>query len=197
MPALYLVRHGRAAAGWDTAVDPPLDTHGVAQAEHAAHHLCEQLVGRPVRIVTSPLRRCRETASAFERLVAASGSAPAPVHVQEQIAEIPSPQGVAIAERVTWLRRVMQGTWTELVTSDGRAYEAFHRTLVQWARDVNTDTVAFSHFIAINAIIGAATGDDRVVIRRLDNASITRIDVSPTGELSFVSGGNEADTLIR
>jgi broad specificity phosphatase PhoE len=55
----------------------------------------------------------------------------------------------------------------------------------------------FSHFIAINAVIGAATGDDRVVIASLDNCSITVFDVPGDGTLSLVSTGGEADTLIR
>ena len=42
---------------------------------------------------------------------------------------------------------------------------------------LDADTVVFSHFVAINAAIGAATGDDRVVIRSLDNCSVTVIDV--------------------
>ena len=32
MARLYLIRHGRAAAGWDTAMDPPLDDLGREQA---------------------------------------------------------------------------------------------------------------------------------------------------------------------
>jgi broad specificity phosphatase PhoE len=62
---------------------------------------------------------------------------------------------------------------------------------------VKEDTVVFSHFIAINAVIGAATGDDRVVIASLDNCSITVFDVPGDGTLSLVSTGGEADTLIR
>ena len=58
-------------------------------------------------------------------------------------------------------------------------------------------TVVFSHFIAINAVIGAATADDRVVIASLDNCSITVFDVSDSGEIRLVETGGQADTLIR
>ena len=47
------------------------------------------------------------------------------------------------------------------------------------------------------AAIGAATGDDRVVIASLDNCSVTVIDVSEDGTLTLVETGGEADTLIR
>ena len=55
---------------------------------------------------------------------------------------------------------------------------------------------SFSHFIAINAAIGAATGRRPVVIRSLDNCSVTVIDVID-GVAAPVEGGHEADTLIR
>ena len=56
--------------------------------------------------------------------------------------------------------------------------------------------MVFSHFIAINAVIGVALGDDRLVIRSLDNCSVTVIDVVD-GLPVLVEGGHEADTLIR
>ena len=59
-----------------------------------------------------------------------------------------------------------------------------------------SDTVVFSHFVAINAVIGAAIGNDRLVIRSLDNCSVTIIDITD-GRLVLVEGGEEADTLIR
>jgi broad specificity phosphatase PhoE len=58
------------------------------------------------------------------------------------------------------------------------------------------DTVVVSHFVAINAVIGACLGDDRLVIRSLDNASRTVVDVDG-GRFALVEGGREADTLIR
>ena len=54
-----------------------------------------------------------------------------------------------------------------------------------------------SHFVAINAVIGACLGDDRVVIRSLDNTSVTVVETSPAAGCSLVAGGHEADTLIR
>ena len=44
--------------------------------------------------------------------------------------------------------------------------------------------------------IGVAIGDDRLVIRSLDNCSVTVMDVED-GRLRLVEGGHEADTLIR
>lgn len=196
MALLYLVRHGRAASGWDTAMDPPLDDLGREQAAAAASKLVVRVQDTKWSIadidaVTSPLLRCRQTAEAFE---VATGLA---TRVEPRIAEIPSPSGVEMGDRVTWLRRAMQGTWSELVQRDGNVYGEFRRTLVRWASGIRRDTVAFSHFVAINALIGAALDDDRLVIRSVDNASITVINVARDGALSLVEGGAEANTLIR
>ncbi len=193
MAHLYLVRHGRAAAGWDTDVDPGLDDVGVQQAAVVAERLAERISGnkREVCVVSSPLRRCQETAVPFASLIGTSAT------VEPRVSEIPTPIGVALAERTDWLRRVMQGTWSQVFATDGQAYLEFHSALAQWARSTTRDTVVFSHFIAINALIGLALDDDRVLIRSLDNASITTLQVGTDGGLALIEGGDEADTLVR
>ena len=183
MSRVYLVRHGRAAAGWNTDPDPGLDAVGRAQAQEMTTRLAP--LG-PLHLVTSPLQRCRETAAG---LAAAWGAA---AQVEPAVAEIPSPEGIAMADRVEWLREAMRGTWAAL----GPRYTAFRDEVVAAVAAMPSDTVVCSHFIAINAVIGAALGDDRLVIRSLDNCSVTVIDVVD-GHLSLVEGGHEADTLIR
>jgi broad specificity phosphatase PhoE len=182
MPRLYLVRHGRATAGWEED-DPGLDDVGRAQAVAVAEHLTP--LG-PLALVTSPLRRCRETAAPFvARWETAATVSPA-------VRELPSPDGVPAAGRPAWLRSVMGGTWAAL----GPHYVRFRDDAIAFLRSLAGDTVVVSHFVAINAAVGAATGDDRVVILSLDNCSVTMIDASPLG-LTLVEGGHQADTLIR
>jgi broad specificity phosphatase PhoE len=180
---IYLVRHGRAAAGWDDDADPPLDPRGREQADDVAARLAP--LG-PLPVLTSPLLRCRQTAAT----IAAAWDAEAAV--EPAVAEIPSPEGVPMGERVPWLRAAMAGTWAEL----GPRYVAFRDGVAACLLGLTTDTVIASHFVAINAAIGVATGDDRLVIRALDNCSVTVVEVAD-GSLELVEGGHEADTLIR
>ena len=105
MTRLYLVRHGRAAAGWDTDPDPGLDEIGQRQADDVAARLAP--LG-PLRILTSPLRRCRETSAGLAQAWHVEAE------VATAVAEIPSPEGVAMADRIEWLRVAMRGTWSEL-----------------------------------------------------------------------------------
>jgi broad specificity phosphatase PhoE len=180
---LYLVRHGRASAGWDTDVDPGLDELGRQQAVATAH--VRAPLG-PLEVITSPLRRCQETAAAL-----AGGWGVVPV-VDPAVAEIPSPVGVEMTQRVQWLREAMKGTWGDL----GHRYTTFRDGVVTRLAACAHDTVVFSHFVAINAAIGAALGDDRLVIHSLDNASVTVLEVT-NGRFTLVDVGREADTLIR
>lgn len=184
---IALVRHGRASAGWDTAVDPGLDELGCAQADDAAKKLDQIFVGEQVEIITSPLVRCQQTAVEFAKL------RNAPVRVCAEVAEIPSPVGVEMSGRVDWLRVAMQGSWADL----GSEYVAFRDAVVKFVQSLETSTVIFSHFIAINSVIGALTDDDRLVIRSLDNCSITLLDRDAAGNLRIAQTGHEADTLIR
>ena len=200
MTLVRLVRHGRAAAGWDTALDPGLDEVGRAQAASVAERLdgsrevhdvhdVPDADGLP-QIVSSPMRRCRETAAAF---AARRGSE---VRIADAVAEIPSPEGHAMADRVTWLRGAMEGEWSAL----GDRYTTYRDGVVAFVASLTVPTVVFSHFVAINAVIGRCLGDDRLVIRRLDNCSVTtvRVDLQDGAPvLRLVAGGDEADTLIR
>jgi broad specificity phosphatase PhoE len=180
---LHLVRHGRAAAGWDTDVDPDLDDLGWAQAHELALRLAS--VG-PDDVITSPLLRCRSTAAPLCAVWQVE-----PI-VEPVVSEIPSPHGVEMGERVAWLREVMTGSWAEL----GARYVGYRDRVVARLAEIERDTVVFSHFVAINAVIGHCLGDDRLVIRSLDNCSVTIVDVVD-GAWSLVETGREADTLIR
>jgi broad specificity phosphatase PhoE len=95
--------------------------------------------------------------------------------------------------RVDWLRVAMQGTWADL----GGEYVEFRDLVVKFVQSLETNTVVFSHFIAINAVIGSLTSDDRLVIRSFDNCSITLLDRDSAGSLRIAQTGHEADTLIR
>jgi broad specificity phosphatase PhoE len=179
-----MVRHGRAAAGCDADPDPPLDEVGRSQAAAVADRLA---AGAVLPIVTSPLRRCQETAA-----VLASRWNVTPV-IDAAVGEIPSPLGVPITDRVGWLRQAMAGEWAAL----GGRYTDYRDAVAAWVAERREDTIVFSHFVAINAVIGAAMGDDRLVLASLDNCSVTTFDVDASGGLRVVEVGTEADTLIR
>jgi len=183
MVRVHLVRHGRATGGWDVDPDPGLDDVGRAQADR----LVTRLAGlAPGPITCSPMRRCRETAAPL-----AAAWAIEPV-IDPTVSEIPSPPDVPIGQRVPWLRAAMTGSWGDL----DEAWTAYRDMVVAFVASRPVDWLIVSHFVAINAVIGACLGDDRLVIRSLDNTSVTVVGATPGG-LVLVEAGAEADTLIR
>lgn len=177
-----LVRHGRAAAGWGDEPDPRLDDTGVAQAARVADLLAP---AGPLAVATSPLARARETA---QPLADRWGVLP---RVEPRVGEIAA-AGVQMADRAAWLRRVMASTWREL----GPELLEWRSALLDALREADRDTVVFTHFIAINAAVGAALGDDRVVCFRPANGSVTAVELHE-GAFRVVSLGDEAETQVR
>jgi len=181
MVQLYLVRHGRAAAAWDADHDPGLDETGRREAEAAAGALAS--LG-PLQLLSSPLRRARETAAAFERIWRCLA------RIEPRVAEIPSPTA-DLKERGEWLKGVMAGRWSD----QPAPLRAWRERVVASLAECAVDTVVASHFIAINVAVGWATGDDRVICFKPANGSFTRIDVAGD-RLSLVRLGREAEGRV-
>jgi broad specificity phosphatase PhoE len=141
----------------------------------------------PQPIVASPLRRCRETAAALADLWGVEPS------IDDRVGEIVSPSDHAgLTARSEWLRGAMQGTWSAL----GAEHHAWRNAVVDRVRACDEDTVIHSHFVAINAVVGAALGDDRLVCFAPDNCSWTVIDVDGL-DLRVVELGRQATTEVR
>lgn len=182
MAKVYMVRHGKAAAGFDGHVDPGLDDLGRSQAEATATMLAD--LG-PLTIYSSPLARARETAAPLaERWSSA-------VIIEPRVAEIPSPTE-DLAERSAWLRQVMAGSWSAL----DEPLQAWRRALVDCVTAMPADSVVFCHFIAINVAVGNAENDDRMVIFSPDNGSVTTLS-NDGGKLQVLELGGTAVTHVN
>jgi broad specificity phosphatase PhoE len=179
---LYLIRHGQASAGFAEALDPGLDEIGQAQAQAVAQELA--LLG-PLPVVTSPLRRARETAAAFESLWGVQA------RVEPAVAEIPTPT-MDLQARIAWLRRAMHGRWGDLPA----AYQEWRSQVVACLVALGTSAVVTTHFVAINVAVGAATDDDRMVCCEPDHCSCTVLEVVD-GRLRVVTLGRQRATQIR
>jgi broad specificity phosphatase PhoE len=183
-----MIRHGRPASTWgDADQDPGLDATGAEQAKAVAETLLALPVAeRPTRVVSSPLRRCRETA---QPLADALGVA---VEIDPRVGEIPTPAALAAEARPGWLRQAFQGKWSE-IRGD--------LDYVAWTREVagsvasHPGAAVFSHFVALNAAVSAATGGEAVAAFRPDHVSVTVFDLVD-GALILVDKGREASTQV-
>ena len=184
MPTIVMVRHGRAAAGFGSHRDPGLDDVGRAQAEATAEELVRRFE-KPVPIYSSPLMRAQETAAVLARRWGSE------VILEPRVAEIPSPTE-DLSERARWLQGVMAGRWADLPPD-----------LIRWRQEMidcvlgyETDAVVFCHFIAINVVVGAATGGEELIVFKPDNASMTDIGTEG-GEMKLITLGRETETRVN
>jgi len=182
MTRLYLVRHGRATGGFGDAADPGLDATGHQQAASMATRLAP--LG-PLPMMTSPLRRARDTAAALEREWNTMAL------VDTGIGEIPAPSD-DLAAREAWIRQAMGQTWDEL----GVRYTSWRTMVTELLLRIKVDTVVVSHFVAINAVIGQAAGDDRIMCAPVANASVTVVD-HDAHTFSVVEIGEQDATVVQ
>lgn len=188
MPRLYVIRHGKPAAVWGgDDEDPGLDAAGQAQANAARDWLLALPPGeRPSRVVSSPLRRCRETAQPTAQALGVE------IEIDPVVGEIPTPAALAAADRPGWLRNVFGGTWREI--EGDLDYEGWRTAIVRYLAGRGGAAV-FSHYVAINAAVSKLAGEDKVLTFRPDHASISVFDAD--GEtLTLVAKGPEAVTGV-
>ena len=185
MTTVTLVRHAQAAAGWGDSLDPDLSADGFRQAEA----LADEIGGAgPLPVVSSPLLRARSTAAALERrwgLVA---------RVEPRVGEIPSPPGVGLADRGPWLADVMRRSWDD--PEVGPELLRWRRGLVEAVASMTEDTVVTTHLVAINAVLGEAVGDSRLLSFRPGYCSRTVLGVG-SGGLRLLEKGEEGVTVVR
>ncbi|WP_116807148.1 histidine phosphatase family protein [Steroidobacter cummioxidans] len=189
MPRLYLVRHARPAASWGEDPDPGLDATGLTQAQATAEELARSLSRLP--LYSSPMRRCRETAQPLAQIWFCN------VELMPAVAEIPSPP-IPFSARRDWLIAAMRGTWQQLhenAPAGSIDYLQWRRDLLESLLAIKHDCVIYSHFIAINAAVGAAQKTDDVVCFRPDHAAVTVVS-NDRKRLRVVELGRQADTLV-
>ena len=179
MAKLYLVRHGKATAGWDEDYDPGLDELGRSQARRAAQALKPLGI---LRIISSPLARARETAIPLAEAWGCS------VEIEERVGEIPPPEK-GLSDRGLWLGEVITQKWPDL----SRDLRVWRDGVIEGLFSLDSETVVFSHFIAINAAVGKATGDERVLSFMPHNGSITVISTE-NGRFELVRLGSQGET---
>ncbi|MGE0741324.1 MAG: histidine phosphatase family protein [Hyphomonadaceae bacterium] len=183
MSRLFLIRHAEPAAAWGgDALDPGLSELGQARAEACALSLLE--LG-PLQVQCSPMRRCRETAAPF---VARAGVA---ANIAPPVSEVVAPAGAA--DRRAWLQQNFDwrpGAPTRPWPDREPALRTWRAELLDFVQSLQADAAVFSHFIAINVIVGAAMRRDETIVCRPGHASITELAVRD-GDINLVQMGEE------
>ncbi|PZR31042.1 histidine phosphatase family protein [Caulobacter segnis] len=188
MGLVHVIRHGKPASTWGGADDDPgLDGLGLEQARAVAREIAALPPGaRPRRVVSSPLRRCRETAAPLAEMLGVA------VEIDPRVGEIPTPAVLSGAERPAWLRQAFTGRWADIVGD--RDYAAWARSVAAALLE-HEGAAVFSHFVALNAAVATATGGEDVVVFRPDHCSRTVFRVEQ-GRLILAEKGREAQSQV-
>lgn len=188
MSRVYLIRHAKPSATWGGDDDDPgLDAQGQSQALKAAETLMALAPAqRPTRVVSSPLRRCQETAKPFADAIGVA------LEIDPAVGEIPTPSGLSAEARGPWLRNAFLGAWADI--KGDLDYDAW-RTGVAKAVASRENAAVFSHFVAINAVLTTLAGEPQVIAFRPDHASISVFDLQD-GVLTLLERGPEASTQV-
>jgi broad specificity phosphatase PhoE len=92
----------------------------------------------------------------------------------------------------------VRGTWKELRETAPQGsidYLQWRDNVIDALLATMHDCVIYTHFIAINAAVGAATGSDAVLCFRPDHASVTVFETDGAG-LRLIMLGRQADTSV-
>jgi broad specificity phosphatase PhoE len=146
---IYLIRHGEPAGAYGAHPNPGLTELGVRQAFAAAEALA---------------KAGRQTGDHL-----AAGAQPGDGGAVRKADGDARPDRAGVGEIITppghrgsrgWLKGVMAGGWS---ATDERL-QAWRKSVLAAVESLPDETAVFSHFIAINAIVGLLTDDDRVVV---------------------------------
>jgi broad specificity phosphatase PhoE len=168
MATIFLARHGRTALNaqgvFQGRLDPPLDATGREQA--AA--LAALAAALPVRaVVSSPLRRARETAEALGR----------PVAVDERWAEIDVGDWAGRPHAEVGVDALAGFRAFALPPPGGETFDAVRARVVAAWDDLQPGTLVVSHGIALRLLLealGEPTG-------LLENAALRSVEHRPAG----------------
>lgn len=158
---LYWVRHGEAAASWENALDPGLSEKGIEQAARVAHYFGSTA---PLPIYSSPLARARQTALPLAKFWQRN------VDIIDSLGEIPTPKGLS-GSRLEWLLSIKDSAWQDLPPE----LLEWQQRIIQFVENQTQSAVIFSHYIAINRIVGWVKNSGSVVNFNPGNCSITRV----------------------
>jgi broad specificity phosphatase PhoE len=174
MARLFLVRHGEPADEWGSGRDPGLSRFGRSQVDHCAQRLAE--LG-PMKVVSSPLKRAQESAAPAAKLLRQS------VTLEPRIGEVQPSAGVTDVK--AWMRENFSAISAKKWTDIDPRLQQWREGVLAAVRAINADTAMFTHYVAINVIMGAALQNDATATCRPDFASITEFKVE-RGDIQLV-----------
>ena len=182
MGTIYLIRHGEAGASWNQDRDPGLSDLGRQQALA----VMQQFRDGPVcPIYSSPLRRVRETAGPLATHWGVD------VITVPAFAEIPTPAGHSLEQRLQWLLALRDQHWdtasAELLT--------WRENIIAALQQLPDNALVFTHFMVMNTVVGHLMERPEYVCYQPGNGSILTLQ-KEGGGIKVADLGAESATRV-
>jgi len=171
---IFLVRHGEALVPWSQGGNSGLSEIGKQQAEEVSASLSH--LHEP-QLISSPLLRALETGSRLSKFLGIE------LIVDDRYCEVPLSLDLEV--RKSWLRNVSSMRWC---TMDDRVTR-WRSNAWTALMELHQDSVIFTHFMLINALLSRATSNENLVCFEPNYGSITRLRISNAGDCEVVSLG--------
>jgi broad specificity phosphatase PhoE len=180
MTRVFLARHAEPAKSLDVLhTNWPLGRFGNNQADYLAERLMEFA---PLQVVSGPSLRCKQSAEHAAKRLRTS------VKIDPRVGEIVPPAGTS--DVYAWLLRVFNPekpmSWDQLDANLNK----WRNDTIKAVSELQQDTVVFTHFANINAVMAAAIRLENTVVCRPEYASITEFSVV-NGDIRLVMNGTE------
>ena len=186
--SIILVRHGEASASWGDDPDPGLSKIGIDQANKLIDNknlpsLLEY------DFVSSPKSRALMTAAPLINKYSKN------LITDKTFTEIPS-TGIKPQNKKDWLSEIVTLKLSDLPDE----VNEWRLMLIEKIFETKKNTIVFSHFMVINALVAELTKSDTLLCFYPDYTSITKIIVEGNKVKDLYIGnerGNERKTLIN
>ena len=181
---IILIRHGEAAQSWGDHPDPDLSEDGFKQAKHLEEHSELQNL-HLYDFISSPKARAKSTAvplaKKFNKEIVINGA----------FSEIPS-GNIDANEKKQWLTKTMK----EDIKNLSEEVAEWRIKLLSEVFGMRNDTIIFSHFMVINALVGELAKHPNLLHFYPDYTSITKINLEDGAPKSFSIEGSKK-TIIN
>ena len=181
---IILIRHGEAAQSWGDHPDPDLSEDGFKQAKLLEEHSELQNL-HLYEFVSSPKARAKSTAIPLAKKFNKE------IIINDIFSEIPS-GNIDANEKKQWLTKTMK----EDIGSLSKEVMEWRIKILSQVFGMRKDTIIFSHFMVINALVGELAKHPNLLHFYPDYTSLTKISLENGKPKSFSIEGSKK-TIIN
>tara|TARA_X000000368_G_C23024472_1_gene709520 strand:+ start:24 stop:587 length:564 start_codon:yes stop_codon:yes gene_type:complete len=176
---LIFVRHGEAESAYGEHNDPALSIKGISQSKNLLKNSKLQNLEK-FTFISSPKLRAFKTAEPLAKKFNKK------ILVDDNFIEIPA-EDIPLNKKPSWLKGIVETKKTSLPES----IELWRSSILQRTRDIQNDSIIFTHFMVMNALMSELIQAEKLLCFYPDYTSIIEINVKNKKIKSFSNESNK------